>query len=70
MGIIKTRGSATMQTSIPVYVTRKTANGETGSFSLSLWMSLLALMLVWANIVLWSLFGIFAFFWLAISAIF
>jgi hypothetical protein len=43
---------------IPVYVTRKTADGSTGSYSLSLWMTLLAIFLVWLNIVLWCSYGI------------
>jgi hypothetical protein len=35
---------------MPVYVTRKDAHGDTGSFSLSIWMVLLAGFLIWFNL--------------------
>lgn len=44
--------------SAPVYITRKSASGETGTYSMSLWMSLLAMMLVWLNVVAWSIVGL------------
>lgn len=43
-----------LNASMPVYVTRKTASGETGSLSLSIWMGLAALGLLWLNVVVWS----------------
>lgn len=48
-----------LSASIPVYVTRKTADGYTGSLSLSIWMQLLALLLVWGNGVAWGLIGLY-----------
>jgi uncharacterized protein (DUF983 family) len=47
-----------LNASIPVYVTRKTASGETGSLSLSIWMGLVAMLLVWLNVVVWSVIGL------------
>ena len=47
-----------MGISAPVYVTRKTADGTTGSYSLSLWMTILAMLLVWLNVVVWSVVGV------------
>ena len=41
-----------------VYVTRKDADGNISSYSLSLWMTLLAMLLVWANIVIWGIIGL------------
>lgn len=43
----------------PVYVTRKTAHDETGSVSMSLWMQLLTLILIWLNIVIWGGIGLY-----------
>lgn len=43
-----------MGTPLPVYVTRKTAHGETAEYSLSFWMTLLAMLLVWLNVVVWG----------------
>lgn len=48
-----------MAASIPVYVTRKTADGKTGSLSLSIWTALLVLLLVWLNAVIWGCIGIY-----------
>lgn len=45
--------------SLPVYVTRKTANGYTGSYSLAAWMPLLAIALIWLNIVVWGCVGLY-----------
>lgn len=42
----------------PVYVTRKNASGETGTYSLSIWMTLLAMMLIWINVVFWGIVGV------------
>lgn len=47
-----------MMVEIPVYVTRKDAHGMTGSVSLAAWMPLLAVLLIWVNVVAWSLVGI------------
>lgn len=46
--------------SLPVYVTRKTAHGETYQYSLSLWMTLLAIFLLWLNVVVWGAVGLIA----------
>ena len=43
---------------MPVYVTRKDAHGATGTVSLSIAMVLLGLMFVWANVVLWGVYGV------------
>lgn len=43
----------------PVYVTRKTADGMTGSLSISIWMQLVALLLIWLNVMVWSCFGLY-----------
>lgn len=43
----------------PVYVTRKTADGYTGSLSLSIWMQLLVLLLLWFNAVIWGCVGLY-----------
>lgn len=42
----------------PVYVTRKDSDGVTGTWSMSMWMALLVMFLVWLVIVLWSVVGI------------
>jgi hypothetical protein len=44
--------------SIPVFVTRATASGETGSLSISIWMAVLVLLLVWLNAVIWPVIGL------------
>lgn len=45
--------------SAPVYVTREYGpDGEAGSYSQSIWMTLLVQLLVWANAVLWGSYGI------------
>lgn len=44
--------------SAPIYVTRKSASGETGSYSMTLWMTLFAFLLVWANVMVWSVVGL------------
>jgi len=44
---------------MPLYVTRKTANGETGSLSISVWSALLILLLVVFNIIVWGLIGLY-----------
>lgn len=45
--------------SMPIYVTRKTADGDTGSLSMSIWMQLLVLFLLWLNAVIWGCLGIY-----------
>lgn len=45
--------------STPIYVTRKTAGGETGSYGMSLWMSLIALLLIWLNVIVWGCLGLY-----------
>jgi hypothetical protein len=49
---------ANLGISVPIYVTRKSADGETGSYSLSLWMTALAILLVWTNVVVWGVIGL------------
>lgn len=44
--------------SFPIYVTRKDAGGATMSYSMSLWMSLLAQFIIWFNVVGWGVYGI------------
>jgi hypothetical protein len=46
--------------SLPVYVTRPDSDGMISSYSMTLWMSLGAMMLVWLNIVVWCLIGLAA----------
>lgn len=43
---------------MPVYVTRKTADGDTGSLSLSIWMPLFAVLLLWLNVMVWGIVGL------------
>jgi len=45
--------------SLPIYVTRKDADGETGTYSLSGWAVLLAMLLIWLNIVVWGFLGLY-----------
>ena len=47
-----------LKTSIPVYVTRETADGLTGSWSMSAWIPLLVMLLVAANAVGWGIYGL------------
>lgn len=49
-----------LKDSAPIYVTRKTAHGDTGSYEITLWMSLLAVLLVWLNVVVWAVIGLIA----------
>lgn len=48
-----------LSASTPVYVTRKSADGYTGSLSMSIWMQLLVLLLFWFNAVIWGCIGIY-----------
>lgn len=43
---------------VPVYVTRKNANGIIGSFSINGWVAVAALFLWSANAILWGIAGI------------
>lgn len=45
-------------TSMPIYVTREDADGFIGAFSMSIWMPLLAMLLVWANAIVWGVVGL------------
>lgn len=49
---------ANLGTSFPVYVTRKTAGGETMAYSYSLWMPLFAGMFVFLNAIAWGIIGL------------
>lgn len=44
--------------SAPIYTTRKSAHGDTGSYSQTIWMSLLVQLLLWINAALWGCIGI------------
>lgn len=46
-------------TTMPVYVTRKTAGGTTGQLSISIWLALLILLFVLLNAILWGAYGVF-----------
>lgn len=48
-----------LSNSMPIYTTREDANRESATYSLSLWMTLMAIFLIWANIIIWSLIGLF-----------
>jgi hypothetical protein len=48
-----------LRTSAPIYVTRKTADGETANYSLSIWMTLLVILLLWLNVVVWGCLGLY-----------
>lgn len=45
---------------LPVYVTRKTAAGQTGDFSLSPGLAVSVFLLILLNVVGWSIFGLVA----------
>ena len=44
--------------SSPVYVTRKDADGETGTLYLAIWMQLAVLLIAWANAFGWGLYSL------------
>ena len=46
-------------TNLPVYVTRRSADGYTGTYYLSAWMPLLAILIVWLNVVCWGAYGLY-----------
>ncbi len=48
-----------LNTPVPVYVTRASAHGATGSYMVPAWMFLSAGLLLTLNIVLWSGIGLF-----------
>jgi len=49
-----------LNTSLPIYTTRPHGrDGETASYSMSVWMTLLAGVLVWLNVVVWGLLGLY-----------
>jgi hypothetical protein len=51
-------GFKNLNMAAPVYVTRKNADSYIASYSMTLWMTLLAMMLVWLNIVVWGIVGL------------
>lgn len=55
---ITKHGTGSFSESIPVYVTRKTAGGETSSFSVSMWIPLLTMFLFFFNAILWGVIGL------------
>lgn len=50
-----------MKASIPFYVTRKTAGGETGEFNMPIGQLIYSFLLVYLNVVAWSIFGLITF---------
>lgn len=49
----------TMAAPMPIYTTRPSAgDSETGSLSISIWIALLAMLLVLANVILWGVIGV------------
>jgi cell division protein FtsB len=45
--------------SMPIYVTRKTAHGNTGDIQMSIWMALVAMLVIWLNVIAWGLAGLY-----------
>lgn len=43
---------------MPIYVTRKDAHGQTMTYSQTYWMTALAQFVVWFNVVLWAVVGV------------
>jgi hypothetical protein len=43
---------------MPIYITRKNSEGDTGTLSASIWMVLLVVLLVWSNVVVWGVVGL------------
>lgn len=48
-----------LNTSLPVYVTRKTANGQTASYSCPAWMPIFAVLLFLLNVIVWGGIGLY-----------
>ena len=44
--------------SAPVYVTRKSADGFTMTYEMSLWMPIFAMLLIWLNVMIWGIVGL------------
>lgn len=49
---------STLSLSIPIHVTRKTADGTIGHWSVNAWLALVGLLLVTTNIILWGIVGV------------
>lgn len=45
---------------VPIYVTRENADGQIAEYTLSIWMTLLAIFVVWANLIAWGFYGLYA----------
>lgn len=45
-------------TTAPIYVTRPTSSGTVASYSMSLWMTLLAILAIFLNVILWGTVGV------------
>lgn len=58
MGLLKYDGDASQ--SMPFYVTRKTASGETMQYDMPMSQSIKAMLLIYLNIVLWGVIGLLA----------
>jgi len=59
MSLVTKTGGANWGAQAPIYVTRKNADGWIGSYSMSLGMSLPAMLLVWLNVIAWGLIGLY-----------
>lgn len=59
-----------MNESFPIYVTRKTASGQTMEYSQSAWLSIFSMWLISLNIIAWGIFGLVACVWVSLSVAF
>lgn len=50
---------ANLGTPVPVYTTRKSANGQTFTYSMSAWLPFLAMSLVTMNVIVWGVIGLY-----------
>ena len=57
--LLTSHNGGTLGMSVPIYTTRPDASGDTASYSLSLWMTILVMVLIWVNIVVWGCIGLY-----------
>lgn len=50
---------ANLVEALPVYVTRKDANGQTTTYSMSIWVTLFVMIVVGLNIIVWGLIALY-----------
>lgn len=67
MGLFKYDKPGGENISLPIYVTRKTADGETFSYSMPFSQSFKVILGLWANVVAWSVVGLL---WSAIALVY